>query len=65
LERALQWIKGGYSHRFGAEYGRMKEVWQRGFTDHRIRISQDFEAHRQYIQIGRLALSGLKPPEPR
>jgi len=49
LERALQLIKGGYSHRFGSEFGRSKEVWERGFTDHRIRDAQDFETHREYI----------------
>ena len=49
LERAVQLIKGGYSHRFGSEFGRNNEVWQRGFTDHRIRDAQDFEAHRAYI----------------
>ena len=49
LERALQLIKGGYSHNFGSEFGRKKEVWQRGFTDHRIRDLQDFVAHREYI----------------
>ena len=49
LERSVQLIKGGYSHAFGAEFGKHKEVWQRGFTDHRIRDHEDFEQHRQYI----------------
>ena len=49
LERAVQLIKGGYSHAFGSELGRHKEVWQRGFTDHRIRDAADFELHRSYI----------------
>ena len=48
LERAIQFIKGGYSHAFGTEFGK-KEVWQRGFTDHRIRDGVDFEQHRLYI----------------
>ena len=48
LERAVQLIKGGYSHAFGLEFGR-KEIWQRGFTDHRIRDVEDFERHREYI----------------
>jgi putative transposase len=48
LERALQLIKGGYSHAFGLEFGR-KEIWQRGFTDHRIRDAADFERHLSYI----------------
>jgi putative transposase len=49
LERAMQFIKGGYSHALGATFNRPGEVWQRGFTDHRIRDAADFEAHRRYI----------------
>ncbi len=30
LERVVQLIKGGYSHKFGSEFGRKKEVWQEG-----------------------------------
>jgi putative transposase len=48
LERALQLIKGGYSRAFGLEFG-PKEIWQRGFTDHRIRDAEDYERHRSYI----------------
>jgi len=49
LERAMQFIKGGYSHTAGIELGSKAEIWQRGFTDHRIRDAQDFENHRNYI----------------
>jgi REP element-mobilizing transposase RayT len=42
FERAIQLVKGGYSHALGAVIGRKSEVWQRGFTDHRIRDEQDF-----------------------
>jgi len=49
LERDVQLMKGGYSHEFGMHFGLSKEVWQRGFTDHRIRDAQDFEQHRGYI----------------
>jgi hypothetical protein len=49
IERAVQLIKGGYSHALGAIRGRKDGVWQRGFTDHRIRDSQDFAQHRSYI----------------
>ena len=48
LERAIQLIKGGYSRAFGLEF-RSGEVWQKGFTDHRIRDAQDFAGHRLYI----------------
>jgi putative transposase len=49
LERAMQLIKGGYSHAVGVECRRKGEVWQRGFTDHRIRDPEDFTQHRNYI----------------
>jgi len=48
LERVIQLIKGGYSHAFGQEF-RGGEVWQRGFTDHRIRDVDDFATHLAYI----------------
>jgi putative transposase len=48
LERAIQLVKGGYSRAFGLEF-RRGEVWQRGFTDHRIRDAEDFIVHRDYI----------------
>jgi len=61
IERAVQLIKGGYSHALGTLIGRNSEVWQRGFTDHRIRDDQDFVHHRNYIHqnpvVGRLVLN--------
>ncbi len=48
VERAIQLVKGGYSRAFGLEF-RRGEVWQRGFTDHRIRDAEDFARHRDYI----------------
>jgi REP-associated tyrosine transposase len=48
LERAMQLIKGGYSHAVGIEISR-GDIWQKGFTDHRIRDVQDFAGHRLYI----------------
>ena len=41
LERAMQFIKGGYSHSVGREISG-REIWQKGFMDHRIRDAQDF-----------------------
>jgi putative transposase len=49
IERAIQLIKGAYSHELGGIIGRDQEVWQRGFTDHRIRNDIDFMHHRNYI----------------
>lgn len=49
LERAMQFIKGAYSYLVRKELGRSCEIWQRGFTDHRIRDENDFQFHRSYI----------------
>jgi putative transposase len=51
LERAMQFIKGGYSHRFTKETGSKLEIWQRSFTNHRVRDWADFEKHRRYIHL--------------
>ncbi|HZY72059.1 MAG TPA: transposase [Edaphobacter sp.] len=45
LERTIGLIKGGFSHRLASRF----PVWQRGFTDHRIRDANDFEIRRNYI----------------
>jgi putative transposase len=49
LERAVQLVKGGYSHAVKERLGKGIEIWERGFTDHRIRDIEDFEHHREYI----------------
>jgi|SRR5579863_4531253 REP-associated tyrosine transposase len=49
LERAVQLIKGGSSFRAKKELGSNTEVWQRGFSDHRIRDAEDYAKHVQYI----------------
>jgi len=51
LERAAQKIKGGFSFRVKREPGSNAEIWQRGFSDHRIRDWEDYRQHREYIQL--------------
>ncbi|HEU4635478.1 MAG TPA: transposase [Edaphobacter sp.] len=45
LERAMQLIKGGFSHRLASKL----PVWQRGFTDHRLRDAADYAIRLNYI----------------
>jgi putative transposase len=45
IERAVGLIKGGFSHRMGSKF----PVWQRGFTDHRIRDRNEFVMRLNYI----------------
>ncbi len=51
LERAVQYVKGGFSFRVKKELGSNAEVWQRGFSDHRIRDWADYEQHAYYIHL--------------
>src|ERR1700751_2718908 len=50
LEKAVQFIKGGFSYRAKKELGSNLEVWQKGFSDHRIRDASDYRSHQVYIQ---------------
>ena|SRR5438270_12470962 len=49
LERAVQFIKGGFSYRVKKELGSNMEIWQKGFSDHRVRDAADFRQHVAYI----------------
>jgi putative transposase len=45
LERAIQFIKGGFSFRLKSGL----PVWQASFTNHRVRDAEDLATHREYI----------------
>ena len=49
LERAVKFIKGGFSFRAKKELGFDLSIWQESFTNHRIRDVADYESHREYI----------------
>jgi putative transposase len=50
LENAVQFIKGGFSYRAKKELVSNMEVWQKGFSDHRIRDANDYSVHVAYIR---------------
>ena len=50
LERSVQLIKGGFSFQAKRAFTWSGDIWQAGFTDHRIRDSRDFERHIAYIE---------------
>jgi putative transposase len=50
LEKAVQFIKGGFSYRAKKELGSNMEIWQKGFSDHRIRDTEDYLRHISYIR---------------
>ena len=45
LERAVQFIKGGFSFRLKSK----TPVWQESFTNHHIHDENDYAGHREYI----------------
>jgi putative transposase len=49
MERAVQFIKGGYSYR--VRKVEKIRVWQESFTNHRIRDAEDFERHGEYVRM--------------
>lgn len=50
LEHAIQLIKGGFSYRAKKELGAVAEIWQRSFSDHRIRDAEDYSIRVRYIR---------------
>jgi putative transposase len=50
LERAVQFIKGGSARRIGEAMNFRFPLWQRGFSDHRIRDMADYAAHVGYLE---------------
>jgi putative transposase len=51
IEKAMQLIKGRFSHRLSHEFGYKGEVWQRGFTEVQVMNHESFEKHREYIAL--------------
>ena len=49
IEKAMQLIKGRFSHRLSHEFGYKGEVWQRGFTEVQVMNKENLRMHRTYI----------------
>jgi len=50
VEKSMQLIKGGFSFRAKRAFAWTGEIWQPGFTDHRIRDLEDWVRHMEYIR---------------
>jgi len=50
IEKSGQLIKGGFSFRAKRELEWTGDIWQTGFTDHRIRDEEDWKRHLDYIR---------------
>lgn len=49
IEKAMQLIKGRFSHRLSHEFGHLGGVWHRGFTEEQVMNRESFVRHREYI----------------
>ena len=49
IEKAVQFVKGGFSFRAKRELGFRGEIWQRGFSDVRVVDDKSFRQHCVYI----------------
>ena len=63
VEKAMQFIKGGFSYRIKKELGFSGEVWQRGFSEVRVLGQQSLQCHRQYIAENPLRAGLVQPGE--
>ena len=59
LERAMQFIKGGFSFRKKSR----GPAWQASFTNHRVRNDEDYDRHREYIQMNPVRAQLVERPE--
>lgn len=49
IEKAMQFIKGRFSHRLKKEFGFLGEVRHRGFTEEQVMNRESFDCRREYI----------------
>lgn len=63
IERTVQFIKGGFAFRAGKEFGLRAPVWQKGFSESRIRDGRSFAARRNYIRNNPVAAFLARQPE--
>ena len=49
IEKAVQFIKGGFSYRLNKETGYTGEVWQKGFSEVRVNDKASLAKYREYI----------------
>jgi REP-associated tyrosine transposase len=63
VERAMQKIKGGYSFRARRESSPGPGIWQRGFSDKRVRSREEFLAYRRYIHMNPVRARLVVTPE--
>jgi putative transposase len=51
LEKAMQFIKGGFSFRAKREANFNGEIWQKGYNEHRISDMAEYAQHVEYVRM--------------
>jgi putative transposase len=63
LERAMQFINGGFSFRFNRNLRTRREVWQGSYFDRRVRDSLEYQKYKEYIWQNPVKTGLAKAPE--
>jgi putative transposase len=63
IEKAVQFIKGGFSFRLKEELGYCGEVWQKGFSEVRVNDEDSFAKRREYIAQNPVKRGLVSEPE--
>jgi putative transposase len=63
LEKAMQFVKGGFSFRAKKELKFNREIWPKGSNDHRIKDAADYAQHVEYIWMNPVKAGYVSQPE--
>ena len=63
IEKAIQFIKGGFSYRAKKELAFNQEIWQTSFHDRRVRDAPEYAQFRHYIHMNPVRRGLVTLPE--
>jgi putative transposase len=63
IEKAVQFIKGGFSYRAKKDLGFAGEIWQTSFYDRRVRDAEEHARFRHYIHMNPVRRGLVPAPE--
>jgi putative transposase len=63
LEKAMQFIKGGFSYRAKKEMNFNGEMWQKGYNERRIRGAEEYAQQMEYVWMNPVKAGLVERPE--
>jgi putative transposase len=63
LEKAMQFIKGGFSFRAKNERNFNREIWQKGYNERRIKDADDYAQRVEYVWTNPVKAHLVERPE--